>query len=270
MAHFDVVVCGLGVMGSAAVHHLARRGKRVLGLERYAPGHDRGSSHGRPASFGLAISSIPPMSRCCGAPMRCGVSSKAPSGDGFSMSPASPRSGRPTSTLVKGTLACARLHGLRHDVLAAPELMRRFPGLQRAAGLCRRHPAGGRLSRRRAVDRSAARARDRGGGGNSQRRIGPGDRAGRQHRAHRHRSRYRRGRGSHRRGRRLDQIAAARARRHAASDPRGDGLVRSSRREPIFGRPLPGVHHRQPARHALRRPAAWRRGRQSRQAPPPR
>ena len=47
MAHFDVVVCGLGVMGSAVVEHLARRGKRVLGIERYAPGHDRGSSHGR-------------------------------------------------------------------------------------------------------------------------------------------------------------------------------------------------------------------------------
>src|SRR5437870_12750153 len=43
MAHFDVVVCGLGAMGSAALQHLARRGKRVLGLERYAPGHDRGS-----------------------------------------------------------------------------------------------------------------------------------------------------------------------------------------------------------------------------------
>ena len=46
MDHFDVVVCGLGAMGSAALHHLARRGKRVLGLERFTPGHDRGSSHG--------------------------------------------------------------------------------------------------------------------------------------------------------------------------------------------------------------------------------
>jgi sarcosine oxidase len=46
MSHFDVVVCGLGAMGSAALHHVARRGKRVLGVERYAPGHDRGSSHG--------------------------------------------------------------------------------------------------------------------------------------------------------------------------------------------------------------------------------
>src|SRR5258705_10995931 len=46
MQSFDVVVCGLGAMGSAAVHHLARRGQRVLGLERYTPGHDHGSSHG--------------------------------------------------------------------------------------------------------------------------------------------------------------------------------------------------------------------------------
>src|SRR5256885_16677450 len=51
MAHFDVVVCGLGATGSAALHHLARRGVRVLGLERFAPGHDRGSSHGATRIF---------------------------------------------------------------------------------------------------------------------------------------------------------------------------------------------------------------------------
>src|SRR5437667_10209680 len=46
MSHFDVVVIGLGVIGSAALHQLARRGRRVVGIERFAPGHDRGSSHG--------------------------------------------------------------------------------------------------------------------------------------------------------------------------------------------------------------------------------
>jgi sarcosine oxidase len=43
---FDVVVLGLGAMGSAAAMHLARRGVRVLGLEQFGPAHDRGSSHG--------------------------------------------------------------------------------------------------------------------------------------------------------------------------------------------------------------------------------
>ena len=42
----DVVVVGLGAMGSAAVYALARRGLRVVGIERFEPGHDRGSSHG--------------------------------------------------------------------------------------------------------------------------------------------------------------------------------------------------------------------------------
>src|SRR5262249_59550536 len=46
MMAYDVVVIGLGATGSAAVLHLARRGQRVLGLERFAPGHEHGSSHG--------------------------------------------------------------------------------------------------------------------------------------------------------------------------------------------------------------------------------
>src|SRR5688572_6419399 len=43
---YDVIVVGLGGMGSAAAYHLAARGRRVLGLDRYGPAHDRGSSHG--------------------------------------------------------------------------------------------------------------------------------------------------------------------------------------------------------------------------------
>lgn len=44
---YDCVVLGVGGVGSAALRGLARRGMRVLGIERLAPGHDRGSSHGR-------------------------------------------------------------------------------------------------------------------------------------------------------------------------------------------------------------------------------
>ena len=45
MADYDVVVVGLGALGSSAAMHLARRGKRVLGLERFELGHRRGASH---------------------------------------------------------------------------------------------------------------------------------------------------------------------------------------------------------------------------------
>ncbi|HSH77304.1 MAG TPA: FAD-dependent oxidoreductase, partial [Herpetosiphonaceae bacterium] len=46
-ALYDVIVAGLGGMGSAAAYHLAGRGVRVLGLEQFTPAHDRGSSHGQ-------------------------------------------------------------------------------------------------------------------------------------------------------------------------------------------------------------------------------
>jgi sarcosine oxidase len=39
-------VVGLGAMGSAAVYQLAKRGNKVLGLDRFSPPHDNGSSHG--------------------------------------------------------------------------------------------------------------------------------------------------------------------------------------------------------------------------------
>ena len=44
---YDAVVLGLGGMGSAALAHLAARGKRVLGIERFERAHERGSSAGR-------------------------------------------------------------------------------------------------------------------------------------------------------------------------------------------------------------------------------
>jgi sarcosine oxidase len=44
---YDAIVLGVGGMGSAAAFELARRGRRVLGLEQFALAHDRGSSHGQ-------------------------------------------------------------------------------------------------------------------------------------------------------------------------------------------------------------------------------
>src|SRR5438067_13268463 len=43
---FDTIVVGLGAMGSAAVYQLAKRGNKVLGLDRFSPPHANGSSHG--------------------------------------------------------------------------------------------------------------------------------------------------------------------------------------------------------------------------------
>jgi len=47
MAHTtDVIVVGLGAMGSAALYHLAQRGVRVAGFDSFTPPHEMGSTHG--------------------------------------------------------------------------------------------------------------------------------------------------------------------------------------------------------------------------------
>jgi sarcosine oxidase len=54
--HRDVVVIGGGAMGSAAAWQLARRGRDVLLLEQFGPGHTHGASHGSRRNFNLAYS----------------------------------------------------------------------------------------------------------------------------------------------------------------------------------------------------------------------
>src|ERR1700744_4366449 len=46
MDSYDLIVVGLGAMGSAALCQAALRGARVLGIDRFSPPHEFGSSHG--------------------------------------------------------------------------------------------------------------------------------------------------------------------------------------------------------------------------------
>lgn len=43
--HFDVIIVGLGAAGSAALFHVARSGATVMGIDRFVPPHDQGSTH---------------------------------------------------------------------------------------------------------------------------------------------------------------------------------------------------------------------------------
>lgn len=52
---WDVIVAGVGAVGSAAMYQLGRRGAKVLGIDRFHPPHDRGSSHGDTRITRLAL-----------------------------------------------------------------------------------------------------------------------------------------------------------------------------------------------------------------------
>ena len=130
MASFDIVVIGLGVMGSAALHRLAIRGLRVLGIERFSPGHDRGSSHGATRIIRLGYFEHPSYVRLLREVYPLWRELEIKAGRPLLHITGIAEIGMPDSALVRGTLAAAREHDLPHEVLDAAELMARYPAFR--------------------------------------------------------------------------------------------------------------------------------------------
>ena len=127
---FDVAVIGLGAMGSAAAYHLASRGARVLGLERFARGHTLASFGGRSRIIRLSYFEHPdyvPLLRRAWTLWRA---LEAASGERLLTATGGLYAGPPDGDLVAGSLRSAREHGLAHELLDAAGAMRRFPALR--------------------------------------------------------------------------------------------------------------------------------------------
>lgn len=128
MQHSDCIVIGTGGIGSAALFHVAQRGVRVVGIDRFPPGHDRGSSHGETRLIRLAYMEHPDyvpllrrayslwaeLSERCNEQLytETGLLEVGPA-DGY---------------MVPGVRASARAHGLEVEEVSPAEVERRFPG----------------------------------------------------------------------------------------------------------------------------------------------
>ena len=126
----EVAVIGLGATGSAALHHFARRGRRVVGIEQFAPGHDRGSSHGETRIIRLGYFEHPSYVPLVRAAIPLWRALERDSGAALLDVTGILEMGAPDSTLVVGTLRSARNHGLPHEVLDAAGVMGRFPAFR--------------------------------------------------------------------------------------------------------------------------------------------
>jgi len=124
---FDVVVTGLGAMGSAALYHLAKRGIRALGIERFQPGHDRGSSHGLTRIIRLGYFEHPSYVPLLRRAYALWHDLETASGEKLLTVTGIAEMGLPDSVLVRGTLASSQQHNLPHEVLDASTLMQRYP-----------------------------------------------------------------------------------------------------------------------------------------------
>lgn len=131
---YDVVVVGLGAMGSAAVYQLAKAGATVLGIDRFAPPHSLGSTHGDTRITRLAIGEgpeyVPLVSRSheiwreiegeLGVELlrQCG---------GLVVAPRDSQAMHGNETFLDQTVASAVQHGIDHETLTTAEIGRRFP-----------------------------------------------------------------------------------------------------------------------------------------------
>src|SRR3954454_4911440 len=132
---YDVVVAGLGAMGSAAVYQLAKTGVHVLGLDRYSPPHALGSSHGDTritrVAVGEGLEYVPLVRRSheiwrevegrTGFEIltSCGGLVMAPSKASFAM--------HGSESFLEHTVAAAVAYDVEHERLGTAELATRFP-----------------------------------------------------------------------------------------------------------------------------------------------
>ncbi|WP_299428924.1 N-methyl-L-tryptophan oxidase [uncultured Meiothermus sp.] len=135
MPSADVIVVGLGAMGSASLYQLARRGARVIGIDRHRPPHIYGSSHGETRitrqAIGEGAAYVPlvlrshqiwreleaqtgeSLLRACGGLILSGEVGEAL------------HHGKPQ--FLQRTLQAAQQFGIAHEVLNATQIGERFP-----------------------------------------------------------------------------------------------------------------------------------------------
>src|SRR5690242_18149547 len=134
MRRYDVIVIGVGGMGSAAVYHLARRGKTVLGLEQFDIPHDRGSSHGINRIIRLAYFEHPSYVPLLRRSYELWRELERGFGEQLLYVTGSIDAGPPDSQIFQGSRHSCALHGLPHEVLDGTTVNHRFPGYRLPAG----------------------------------------------------------------------------------------------------------------------------------------
>ena len=128
MPTFDCIVIGVGGFGSGVLDHLARRGVKVLGLERFDVAHDRGSSHGQTRIVRKAYFEHPDYVPLCRRAYELWAELQADAGRPLwnlcGLMLAGPEQGE----AIAGAKLSAALHQVPIEPLTAREAAARFPG----------------------------------------------------------------------------------------------------------------------------------------------
>jgi sarcosine oxidase len=127
---FDVIVIGLGAMGSSTVYQLALRGQKVLGIDQFTPPHAFGSSHGKSRIIREAYFEDPLYVPLVKRAYHGWAELQARSGKRVLTRTGGLMIGEPDGIVVRGARTSAVEHGLPYEELSANEIRTRFPALR--------------------------------------------------------------------------------------------------------------------------------------------
>ena len=133
--HAEVIVVGLGAVGSATLYQLARSGVRAIGVDRFRPPHDQGSSHGETRITRLGIGEgeayvpLAVRSHAIWRELEAETGSTPLLACGFALIDSSGGSAimHGKAAFAERTFAAARKFGIAHERLTAADLASRFP-----------------------------------------------------------------------------------------------------------------------------------------------
>lgn len=134
METYDVIVLGTGGVGSAAFYHLARRGVRALGLDRFPPGHDRGSSHGESRIIRRSYFEHPDYVPLLDSAYALWNELDAARGEELFHRTGQIYFGPSDGVVLSGVLASANQHGIDVRQLTTADAKKEFPGYQAPEG----------------------------------------------------------------------------------------------------------------------------------------
>lgn len=157
---FDTVVVGLGAMGSAALHHLALRGVKVLGVDTFATPHIHGSTHGRTRIIREAYYEHPCYVPIVQRAYELWAQLEREIGEQLFVQTGGLMIGPPDGEIFAGALRSATEHGLAHTILEPRDVHARFPGFRVPEGAMALHePRAGLLFPEKCVEAHLALAR---------------------------------------------------------------------------------------------------------------
>ena len=131
---FDCIVIGVGGMGSSTLYNLAKRGRRVLGLEQFDIPHAEGSSHGVNRIIRLAYYEHPSYVPLLRRAYELWSEIESVTGEQLLYKTGSIDTAPSGHEVFEGSLESCLLHDIPHRVLNHAQINEEFPGYQLPPG----------------------------------------------------------------------------------------------------------------------------------------